>query len=168
MLCIRADRVARFAAGAAFLLLLVAEAKVCPWLLLLPVAQETPHAEADGSDGAAAPGAEGGEPAEPAEKRAVNLAAWLPDVMPVRWPTHCSRVAHQELVGPRDGTVACGPLRPCGVQTYPAGAADAAPSWRAPLGLLPDPVLRPAQAGCQQIQDPAISIFLQRTGPPAA
>jgi hypothetical protein len=163
-----ADRVARLAAAAGFLLLLVAEAKVCPWLLLLPVASDTPHAEAERSEVAAAPLTEEGEPVEPPEQQAVNLAAWLPDVLPVRWPTHCSRVAQQELVGPRDGTVACGPLHLSGQQTYPAGADDPGAPWHATLQLLPDPVSRPAQPGCQRIQDPAISIFLQRTGPPLA
>ncbi len=163
---LRVDKWMRVGAGLGLGLLLAAQGKVWPWLLV-PLERCDPEfvgppAEAVANEGSASrPHDE-----RPADKRRKGLPLLLPDNAPApRWPVHSLA---RRAGGARDGVVSCGPRRPSmGRGDGLIVAADPL-AWHALL----DPLervwtARPA-AGRVPPGDPAVRFCIRPTGPPGA
>ncbi len=166
----------RLGGGLGLLLLLVAQQKVCPWVLSAPSAStRARHAPRSGPvagdapracPGPAGPASPAGKPPMPAQRQA-SISGLLVDAVPVRWPGLPNRATLEESVGWREGTVARGPLD-----------TSTGSSAALPVAILPDlhwpadhsdpcgRFLSIFQGVSSPIRDPALSTVLLRTGPP--
>lgn len=158
MFALRVDKWLRVGSGFALLLFLVAQEKVCPWLVT-PATKAAPRPRATTSDPAGTP--------EKREKPAVPLL--LADAPAPRWPASWAQTTLRQPAGARDGAVCCGPRDHAAGHSAPLQAAVGdALAWRCfqqPLAAL-DARL-PLRDSCSPV-DPAVRTCLCRTGPPRA
>ena len=163
----------RICTGAAMLLLLTAEQKVCPWLLVPPKPPKSAEAANDPAE-LQSTDKHPTSPSGPNERdesfpMPFSLASVLPEAIPVRWPSPLNRASLEETVGYCEGTIARGPLHaygPCG--NHADGPAESTPPWRLVGRLLPVADRLPSWNAELQVRDPALTSILLRTGPPAA
>ncbi len=104
MLTLRADKWVRIGAGGALLLLLLAQQKLCPWLLAPPAPADPAPAEADT--------ATANEDKEEQQRQAARLPHLLPDAAAApapRWSASWDADRHRATTGWHEGVVACGP-----------------------------------------------------------
>lgn len=159
------DRLARLSAGLAVVVLLAAEEKVCPHLLIPPAPADAE--QRGGPEAAPAPGSRPPAGGSKSAEAPAGLTPLLPDVIPARWSGWADRVAQQETIGAREGTVACGPLAVKRAPGSVAAVAAAAGWWRAFVGR-PDLHVVAPRVPARAVQDPAVKTLLLRTGPPGA
>ena len=167
-----ADKLVRISAGVALLLLLAAEEKVCPWLLVPPTQPDASQGAVDAGTLPEAPlpgdDTAGDQSPDESSRRPLSLSGLFPDVVPARRTSNVDRAAFEEAIGRREGTVACGPLHVThgADQFAPPALTRPIAAWRA--ALLPQPLLGAAVArdGLRTIRDPAIQTILLQTGPP--
>ena len=100
MLTLRVDKWLREGSGVGLLLLLVAQEKVCPWLLMPPP---------PGVQRWCAASAPAADACKRSEKRTKpTLPCILPDAPAPRWPAGWSQTTIRQTTGVRDGVLTCG------------------------------------------------------------
>ena len=167
------DKLVRICTGAAILLLLAAEQKVCPWLLVPPKPPKSTEAARNPAE-LQATDKHPPSPSNPIQKHEssripLSLTSILPEAMPVRRPSPLNRASLEETVGYCEGTIAYGPLHTSGLRGNQVdGLAESIPPWRLLGRLLPVADRRPPWNAELQVRDPALTSILLRTGPPAA
>lgn len=155
MLAFRLDKWVRVAAGLGMLLLLLAQEKVCPWLLRRPHCAE--------SQPAALPRA-ANETDAPEQRRKPVLSHVLPDAPVPRWPASWNQVTLRQTTGARDGVVSCGEENPR--RDASTRAAEDAPAWRCFLQPRRPVDSAPPAATYRVMADPAVRTSITPTGPP--
>ena len=159
MFTMRMDKWVRVGSGFGLLLLLLAQEKVCPWLLATP-GKSKPNTHA-----ATPPSSEADRTQKKQDKK--NLPHVLPDAPAPRWPASWSQTTLRQTTGARDGVVS-------------RGRRDSAPSrsaWASNVGgdrwawhRLLEPVepvgMLQSTARSSVPVDPAVRTCISRTGPP--
>jgi hypothetical protein len=158
MLALRVDKWLRVGSGFALLLFLVAQEKVCPWLVN-PAGKAAPRPRATTSDPTRTP--------DKREKPPVPLL--LADAPAPRWPASWAQTTLRQPTGARDGAVGRGPRDHATGQSAPLPAAVgdtlAWHRFQQPLAALDSRL--PLRNSCSPV-DPAVRTCLCRTGPPRA
>ena len=163
MLTLRVSKCLRLVAGFGLLLLLMAQQKLCPWLVS-PSSKPQP--------GAATTASTNSEQDDAARKReSRRLPFLLPDTpAPApRWASACSQVLLRHSTGWRDGVVSCGERSPSTGNSH-AGQPVVADHWAWHRFLLPvEPRGLPQPpADVLTAIDPAVRTSISPTGPPVA
>ena len=163
MLTSRADKWTRIAIGLNLLLLLVAQQKLCPWLM-------TPPREAKPDPPDTHQNQSHDDRTDP-EKPSNDLPFLLPDTeAPApRWPASWNQARLRQTTGWHDGVVSCGELDPSESHS-PTAEASLPDRWAWHRFLLPvEPCgLSPRPVGPTLTTDPAVRTSISRTGPPRA
>ena len=160
MLALRVDKWLRVGSGFVLLLFLVAQEKVCPWLVN-PAGKAAPRPRATTADPTRQP--------TPEKRAKPSVPLLLADAPAPRWPASWAQTTLRQTTGARDGVVSRGPRdRATGHLAPLLAAVGDSLAWhrfQQPLAAL-DSIL-PLRDLCSPV-DPAVRTCLCRTGPPRA